>query len=187
MATVLSGHVVLRWVECHRWPRSTGEQNGPRPAAYPEAVNDAATAGCPWGGTSTAPARLPEPKGPASRLLEEIVFVQPPAARHLLVGFVQSRDLRREGWKVFVPLLFLEQARVVLHGFQAAPEPSLSSQTQYLRTKGIKPQFPNGIVSSVSLVSTTNTARSLAGCVSLALALTAWRSPGSSEKLCPAW
>ena len=40
------------------------------------------------------------------------------------------------------------------------------------RTKGIKPQFPNGIVSSVSFVSTTNTARSLAGFVSLALALT---------------
>src|SRR5215472_18826516 len=57
---------------------------------------------------------------------------------------------------------------------------------QYLRTKGIKPQFPNGIVSSVSFVSTTNTARSLAGLVSLALALTPWRSPGSSEKLCPA-
>src|SRR5262249_30981161 len=49
----------------------------------------------------------------------------------------------------------------------------------------IKPQFPKGIVSSVSFVSTTNTARSLAGCVSLALALTAWRSPGSPEKLCP--
>ena len=58
--------------------------------------------------------------------------------------------------------------------------------TQYLRTKGIKPQFPNGIVSSVSFVSTTNTARSLAGFVLLALALTTWRSPGSSEKLCPA-
>lgn len=58
--------------------------------------------------------------------------------------------------------------------------------TQYLRTKGIKPQFPNGIVRSVSFVSTTNTARSLAGFVLLALALTPWRSPGSSEKLCPA-
>ena len=58
--------------------------------------------------------------------------------------------------------------------------------TQYLGTKGIKPQFPNGIVSSVSFVSTTNTARSLAGFDLLALALTAWRSPGSSEKLCPA-
>jgi hypothetical protein len=34
-----------------------------------------------------------------------------------------------------------------------------------------KPQFPNGIVSSVSFVSTTNTARSLAGFVLLALAL----------------
>jgi hypothetical protein len=52
--------------------------------------------------------------------------------------------------------------------------------------KGIQPQFPNGIVSSVSFVSTTNTARSLAGFVLLALALTPWRSPGSSEKLCPA-
>jgi hypothetical protein len=58
--------------------------------------------------------------------------------------------------------------------------------TQYLRTNSVKPQFPNGIVSSVSFVSTTNTARSLAGFVSLALALTPWRSPGSSEKLCPA-
>jgi hypothetical protein len=46
--------------------------------------------------------------------------------------------------------------------------------TQYLRTKGIKLQFPNGVVSSVSFVSTTNTARSLAGSVSLALALTLW-------------
>ena len=55
------------------------------------------------------------------------------------------------------------------------------------RTKAIKPQFPTGIVvSSVSFVSTTNTARSLAGLVLLALALTLWRSPGSSEKLCPA-
>src|SRR5215831_13854435 len=52
--------------------------------------------------------------------------------------------------------------------------------------KGIQLQFPNGIVSSVSFVSTTNTARSLAGFVLLALALTPWRSPGSSEKLCPA-
>jgi hypothetical protein len=55
----------------------------------------------------------------------------------------------------------------------------------FLRTKGIGPQFPNGVVSSVSFVSTTNTARSLAGSVSLALALTLWRSPGSSEKLSP--
>lgn len=58
--------------------------------------------------------------------------------------------------------------------------------TQYLRMKNIKPQSPNGVVSSISFVSTTNTARSLAGSVSLALALTPWRSPGSSEKLCPA-
>ena len=43
-----------------------------------------------------------------------------------------------------------------------------------------------GVVSSVSVVSSTNTARSLAGFVSLALALTAWRSPGGSEMLCPA-
>jgi hypothetical protein len=57
---------------------------------------------------------------------------------------------------------------------------------QCLRMKGIKPQFPNGVVNSVSFVSTTNTARSLAGFVVLALALTSWRSPGSSEKLCPA-
>src|SRR4030081_2208211 len=52
--------------------------------------------------------------------------------------------------------------------------------------QGIKPQFPNGIVSSVSFVSTTNTPRSLAGFVLLALALTPWRSPGSSEKVCSA-
>ena len=36
---------------------------------------------------------------------------------------------------------------------------------QYHRTKGIKPQFPNGTVSSVSFVSTTNTTRSLASFV----------------------
>src|SRR5262245_12507050 len=33
---------------------------------------------------------------------------------------------------------------------------------EYLRPKS-KPQFPNGVVNSVSFVSTTNTARSLAG------------------------
>src|SRR5207248_4459258 len=51
---------------------------------------------------------------------------------------------------------------------------------------GVRPrlQLPSGVVSSVSFVSTTNTARSLAGFVSLALALTRWRSPGSSEKRC---
>jgi hypothetical protein len=58
--------------------------------------------------------------------------------------------------------------------------------TQSLRTTSIKPQFPYVVVSSVSFVSTTKTASSLAGCVLLALALTPWRSPGSSEKLCPA-
>ena len=36
---------------------------------------------------------------------------------------------------------------------------------QYHRTKGTKPQFPNGAVSSVSFVSTTNTTRSLASFV----------------------
>ena len=50
----------------------------------------------------------------------------------------------------------------------------------------IEPYFPNGVVSSVSLVSTMNTASSLAGSVSLPLALTSWRSPGISEKLSPA-
>ncbi len=39
-----------------------------------------------------------------------------------------------------------------------------------LRPVTSNPQFPNGIVSSVSLVSTTNTARSLAGFVLLACA-----------------
>ena len=55
-----------------------------------------------------------------------------------------------------------------------------------VRLSLVEPQFPSGIVSSVSFVSTTNTARSLAGFVLLALALTAWRSPGSSEKCSPA-
>jgi hypothetical protein len=50
----------------------------------------------------------------------------------------------------------------------------------------VNPQFPNGIVSRVLFVSTTNTARNLAGFVWLALALTLWRSPVNSEKLCPA-
>lgn len=42
-----------------------------------------------------------------------------------------------------------------------------------------------GEVSTVSSVSTTKTASSLAGSVVLALALTAWRSPGISEKFSP--
>jgi hypothetical protein len=67
-----------------------------------------------------------------------------------------------------------------------AKQVALLGTQQYLRMEGIKAQFSNGIVSSVSFVSTTNTARSLAGSVSLALALTRWRSPGISEKLCPA-
>ena len=51
------------------------------------------------------------------------------------------------------------------------PRPALSRDA-ISAAESIKLQFPNGIVSSVSFVSTTNTARSLAGCVSLALALT---------------
>ena len=43
-----------------------------------------------------------------------------------------------------------------------------------------------GEVSTVSSVSTTKTASSRAGSVVLALALTAWRSPGISEKFSPA-
>jgi hypothetical protein len=66
---------------------------------------------------------------------------------------------------------------------EQAAEPVIHRSVRAPMTKS---QFPNGIVSSVSFVSTTKTARSLAGSVSLALALTAWRSPGSSEKLCPA-
>src|SRR5262245_46429506 len=46
-----------------------------------------------------------------------------------------------------------------------------------------RPQFPNGVTSaSVSFVSITNTAKSLAGFVLLALALTRWRSPGCSDQ-----
>jgi len=73
-------------------------------------------------------------------------------------------------------------------GGHAFWDPELASaEDQYAkRARIIKPQFPNGIVSSASFVSTTNTASSLAGFVSLALALTLWRSPGSSEKFCPA-
>src|SRR5690348_56791 len=43
-----------------------------------------------------------------------------------------------------------------------------------------------GIVSSFSSVLTTNTASSFAGSVLLAFSLTLCRSPGISEKLCPA-
>src|SRR5215471_16855501 len=49
-----------------------------------------------------------------------------------------------------------------------APEAQLCSCLSRALSR-LRPQFPNGIVSSVSFVSTTNTARSLAGCVSLAL------------------
>jgi hypothetical protein len=61
-------------------------------------------------------------------------------------------------------------------------KPELSADPRAARLRN-NSQFPNGIVSSVSFVSTTNTARSSTGFVSLALALTPWRSPGSSEKL----
>ena len=66
------------------------------------------------------------------------------------------------------------------------PGPLTQTRQPEATRANMKPQFPNGIVSFVSFVSTTNTARSLAGLVSLAFALTPWRSPGSSEKLCPA-
>ena len=56
-------------------------------------------------------------------------------------------------------------------------------QTQYLRTKGIRSQSPNVIVSSVSFVSTTNTARSLAGFVLLALALTLAKYRACGQRL----
>jgi hypothetical protein len=71
---------------------------------------------------------------------------------------------------------FLKPCRGVTH------KPELSADPRAARLRNDS-QFPNGIVSSVSFVSTTNTARSLTGFVSLALALTPWRSPGSSEKL----
>jgi hypothetical protein len=45
------------------------------------------------------------------------------------------------------------------------------------------PQFPNGIVSSVSLVSTTNTASSFAGFVALALAADAVAVAGHLRKI----
>src|SRR5207248_9090658 len=48
------------------------------------------------------------------------------------------------------------------------------------------PYVSYGVVSSFSSVSTTNTASSLAGSVLLAFSLTLCRSPGISEKLCPA-
>ena len=66
------------------------------------------------------------------------------------------------------------------------PGPLTQTRQPEATRANMKPQFPNGIVSSVSFVSTTNTAGSFAGCVSLALALTAWRSPGSSDQLSPA-
>src|SRR5689334_3237007 len=65
--------------------------------------------------------------------------------------------------------------------------PILSTVAQALCGRIIEPHFSIGVVSSVSFVSTTNTASSFARFVLLALALTTWRSPGSSEKLCPAW
>lgn len=43
-----------------------------------------------------------------------------------------------------------------------------------------------GVVSGVSLVSTTKTARSLAGSVLLALRLIEWIAPGDSDQLSPA-
>src|SRR5204862_7994791 len=48
------------------------------------------------------------------------------------------------------------------------------------------PHFSYGVVSTFSSVSTTNTASNFAGSVLLAFSLTLCRSPGISEKLCPA-
>ena len=45
----------------------------------------------------------------------------------------------------------------------------------------------NGVVSTLSLLSVTNTASSFAGFVPLALRLMRWTAPGSSKKLSPAW
>jgi len=55
-----------------------------------------------------------------------------------------------------------------LSAVSTAPEAQLCSCLSRALSR-LRPQFPKGIVSSVSFVSTTNTARSLAGCVSLAL------------------
>ena len=100
--------------------------------------------------------------------------------------------------RLLAPLFSVSGAhsRALLHrdGRRTPPNYQLKSFARLLHlaliapeTRKISgPQFPNGVASAVSFVSTTNTARSLAGCVSLAFALTRWIWPGSSEKHCPA-
>jgi hypothetical protein len=69
----------------------------------------------------------------------------------------------------------------------AGPFPPCQFRVLVCPHEGINAQFPNGIVSSVAFVSTTNTARSLAGFVLLALAGDAVAVAGQlGEALCPA-
>ncbi len=116
--------------------------------------------------------------------------------RWILEGFDNTCLVQRKLWPHSQQLLDISAGLVHqtdMSGFSAeclrgVPRPASAARASGVRSMGVplRPQFPNGIVRSVSFVSTTNTARSLAGFVSLALALTPWRSPGSSEKLCPA-
>jgi hypothetical protein len=63
-------------------------------------------------------------------------------------------------------------ARRISHDVMHGVMPSLGCHLAHHLSAWYQTQFPNGIVSSVSFVSTPNTARSLAGSVLLALALT---------------
>jgi hypothetical protein len=96
-----------------------------------------------------------------------------------------ERGLNAEG-ATTLPTIFLGLLVPLYPAVEAGGAVGRPTLVREPPTMGVEHQFPNGIVSSVSFVSTTNTASSLAGLVLLALALTPWRSPGSSEKLCPA-
>src|SRR6516165_11000296 len=92
---------------------------------------------------------------------------------------------RRIDGRPIAPVAPAIKILIAVYSQHALPRKT-AAPLDHLAISSHEPQFPKGIVNSVSFVSTTNTARSLADFVLLALALTTWRSPGSSEKLWPA-
>src|SRR5262249_33624914 len=96
---------------------------------------------------------------------------------------VRARQRTRTERTLGATLAASALSRVPLRPFEHGVQ---RSSCRWLAAVSPAPQWPSGVTSCVSLVSTTNTARSLAGRVLLALALTLWRSPGFSEKLSPA-
>src|SRR5262249_35769342 len=128
---------------------------------------------------------LPRKHAPGGLAHVGAIEIQPDASsEHLDVVLAEARVCARDaGLRAVKACVDTPRKRVFLN---ERPPRGGPQHFRHGLVHGQPPSFTSGVVSCASFVSTTNTARSLAGAVSLALALTRWMSPGSSEKLCPA-